>query len=136
MNPEAKSGRAENEHRDKASRFVRARALVLWENDLRHMNIGGFFPLVVVMLRGGGTDTYIELCAARHIMARSIWRAISTLLSTLTPTLSPWLQWNFLWVWLVPSFQPPWVCGWSLLLRGLVGKEGKTHRAHGRGEAV
>lgn len=56
-----------------------------------------------------------------------------------TPTLSPWLQWNFLWVWLVPKSQPPphpAVCGGSLLIRGLVRKEGKIHRVHGRGVCI
>lgn len=103
--------------------------LFLWGRDVSHMKTGGVLPRLVVTPRG---DRRIPLLSSgQHF---DMARAFGELALPFFPP-SPQLchfgcKWNFLWVWLVPSLQPPWACGWSLRLRRLVGKEGKTHRAH------
>lgn len=100
------------------------------------MKICGLFPLLVLMLSGHRKATSLQLCAALQIMVRSTWRAISTLFPP-----SPQLchlgcngtSCGFGWSPNRSTPPTPVVCGGSLLIRGLVGKEGKIHRVHGRG---
>lgn len=107
----------------------------LFGDGLKPVKVSGLSPLLVVMMSGSGTS--VQLCAALQIMVRSTGKDISTF-SHPNPN-SVTLAAMELLVGLVgPQIAAPTPAVWggSLLIRELVGKEGKIHGVHGRGVCV
>lgn len=131
----SKVRRTENGSRERRPAGLLSPGHCFFGDGLKPVKISGLSPLLVVMVSRSGTS--VRLCAALQIMVRSTGKDISTF-SHPNPN-SVTLAAMELLVGLVgPQIAAPTpvVCGGSLLIRELVGKEGKIHRVHGRGVCV